>query len=107
MTGISASAVMRSTEIAAKMASASCRLREALLSGGDTASIRRELADLDRQAMQLGAEQVEASDAEEARLAEQIEAGAKVLEADARTRVGSLIAALEIPPAPSSVGSPR
>jgi hypothetical protein len=107
VTGISSNALIEATEIANRQSIASGRLRNALVNGRETAGIRKELADLEAQATQLAASQARQADAEEARLAEQIEAGAKVLEADARTRVASLMAALEIPPAPISVESAR
>jgi hypothetical protein len=102
MVSITASTIALALELAARQASASRRLREALIDGGDTASIRREIADLGQQVTKLAAQQAAAGNAADARALEQIEAAAAAYAADVALRLRVRLDALLPPSAPAA-----
>jgi hypothetical protein len=91
---------MLALELAARQAAVSSRLRAALLAGANTAAIRAELADLDRQVESLAAKQATETASAEARMAERISATAAGLAADATARLNAFRDALKPPAAP-------
>jgi hypothetical protein len=80
-------------------------LRAALIEGGDTASIRNEIADLEAaeaRARELADE--ESAKVEQAR-SDRVEVAASILAAEAANRLGAILSALEPPPAPIATGA--
>jgi hypothetical protein len=98
--GQSTDPMMLALELALGQAAASSRLRAALLAGADTAAVRAELADLDRQVAGLAAEQAAETASAEARTAERIDAAAAKLATDVTARLSAFQNALKLPAAP-------
>jgi hypothetical protein len=94
--------IVQALEIASRQASASARLRAALVDGGDTSAIRRELADLQARSRALAAAQAQADAEEDELVGSRIAAAGAALHADARRRIQAMMAALEIPPSPAA-----